>query len=135
VANADPFMRAWRMERRRKQLGSTHPSCVYCGEDDLSCLERDHPVTEALDAAFWCVACRNDHRKLELTRDVAHLTHNGRRAVKESKRSNRRRYLLLLAQNQEKLAEVVLSSKQPPERLAAELRATADSLRRQAAKS
>jgi len=127
VKNPDPIARAWRLEKRRKELGSDNPRCFYCPESDLPCLEIDHPVTEELDPKFTRIECRNDHRKLELKRDVAGLTHNGRRGVKESKGIQLRRYLLLLAEDLDSIAAV------SPEAIAAELRATAASLRRKAA--
>ena len=132
--NPDPIARAWRLEKRRKELGSDNPRCFYCPESDISCLELDHPVTEELDPGFKRVECRNDHRKLELQRDLAELTRNGRRGVKESRRDQQRRYLLLLAEDQDSIAERVLSpDPPPPELVAAELRATAASIRRKAA--
>jgi hypothetical protein len=132
VNNPDPIARAWRLERRRKELGSDNPRCFHCLESDLSCLELDHPVTEDLDPLFERPECRNDHRKLELKRDLAGLTNNGRRGVKESKLVQFRRYLLLLAQDQDSIAEVVLSPNASPHLVAAALRATAASLRRKA---
>lgn len=130
MKNPDPIARAWRLERRRKQLGSDNPRCFYCPESDLPCLELDHPVTEELDPKFTRIECRNDHHKLELKRDVTELTNNGRRGVKESKRAQLRRYLLLLAEDQDSIADVVLSPNASPELVAAALRATAASLRR-----
>lgn len=130
--NNNPIMRAWRLERRRKELGSDHPRCFYCPEADISCLEVDHPVTEELDPAFRRTVCRNDHRKSELKRDLARLTKNGRRDVKESKAAKFRRYLLLLAEDQESIADVIVSPHAPPEAIAEALRATAASLRRKA---
>jgi hypothetical protein len=126
VNNPAPITRAWRLEKRCKQLGSNNPRCFYCGETNVACLELDHPVTEELDPKFTRVECRNDHRKLELQRDVAGLTKNGRRGQNESKRDQLRRYLLLMAEDQDSIAAV------SPEAIAAELRATAASLRRKA---
>ena len=130
--NPDPIARAWRLEKRRKELGSNSPRCFYCPEEDIECLEADHPVTEALDSEFKRVECRNDHRKLELKRDLLRLTHNGRRAVQESKRDQLRRYLLLLAEDQDSIAERLLSPGVSIESVAAAQRATAASLRRKA---
>ena len=132
MKNPEPIARAWRLEKRRKQLGSDNPRCFYCQEGDIACLELDHPVTEELDPKFTRTECRNDHRKLELKRDVVGLTKNGRRGVKESKRAQFRRYLLLLAEDQDSIADVALSPGTSPELVAAELRATAASLRRKA---
>lgn len=134
MKNPDPFARAWRLEKRRKQLGSDHPRCFYCPEENLSCLELDHPVTNDLDPKFRRTVCRNCHRKLELQRDVGRLTHNGHRGVKESRDQRLRRYLRLLADDQESIADVVLSPHAKPEMIAGELRATAASLRRRASK-
>jgi hypothetical protein len=132
VKNPDPIARAWRLERRRKQLGSDNPRCFYCPESDLVCLELDHPVTEELDAEFTRVECRNDHRKLELKRDMKGLTHNGRRDVRESNRAQMHRYLLMLAEDQDSIADMVASPNMSPELVASALRATAGSLRRKA---
>lgn len=126
MKNTNPIDRAWRLEKRRKELGSDDPSCFYCPESDIECLELDHPVTEKLDQKFMRVVCRNDHRKLELKRDLLGLTHNGQRNVQESQLSEFRRYLLLLAEDQDAIAEV------SPEPIADALRATAASLRRKA---
>jgi len=105
--NPDPIMRAWRLERRRKELGSNNPSCFYCFESNIACLEAEHPVTEKLDRDFKRPSCRNCHRKVELDRDLAHLTKNGLHEVAESKREQHRRYLLLLAYDQELLANLL----------------------------
>jgi len=130
--NPDPIARAWRLEKRRKELGSDNPRCFYCGETEISCLQLDHPVTKKLDPKFTRVECWNDHRKLELKRDVAGLTHNGRRGVKEPKRNQLRRYLLLLALDQDSIAGRVLSPNASRETIAAELRTVGASLRRKA---
>jgi hypothetical protein len=132
VKNPDPIARAWRLERRRKQLGSDNPRCFHCPESDLSCLEVDHPVTEELDPNFTRIECRNDHRKVELKRDVTGLTNNGCRGVKESKCVQLRRYLLLLAEDHDSIADVMLSPHASPELLTATMRAIAASLRRKA---
>ena len=132
MRNPDPIKRAWRLEKRRKELGSDNPSCFYCGEADIFCLELDHPVTKELDPKFKRVVCRNVHRKLELKRDVEGLTNNGRHAVKETKRTKLRRYLLLHALDLDSIAEALLSSGVSRERVAAELRETVVSLRRRA---
>src|SRR5262249_34178841 len=97
VKNPNPIKRAWRLERRRKELGSDNPRCFYCPESNIFSLELDHTVTTDLDPELTRAVCRNDHRKLEIERDLSGLTHNGRRDVHESKRAERHRYLLLLA--------------------------------------
>lgn len=132
MKNPDPIARAWRLERRRKQLGADDPRCLYCGETNIACLELDHPVTKELDPKFTRIECRNDHRKLELKRDLTGLTNNGRRGVKESKEAQLRRYFLLLAEDQDSIADVILSPKASLALVASALRATADSLRRKA---
>ena len=132
--NTDPIMRAWRLERRRKELGSDHPRCFYCPEANIWFLQVEHPVTKELDPDFKRATCRNHHSKLEVNRDLSHLTKNGRRSVKESPRAKRRRYLRLFAADLECIAEVVLSAHADPELIAAALRAGAASLRRKAVK-
>jgi hypothetical protein len=132
MKNPDPIKRAWRLEKRRKDLGSDNPRCFYCRETDLACLEVDHPVTEELDPEFRRVECRNHHRKLELKRDLAGLTKNGRRGVKESKRQQHRRYLLLLAEDQDSITDLLMSSEVSPQLIAEALQAVSASLRRKA---
>ncbi len=132
--NPDPFARAWRLEKRRKELKCDNTQCFYCGENDVFCLEEDHPVTEELDAEFTRIVCRNCHRKLEISRDVAGLTKNGRRAVKESRQDRLRRYLLLQAQDNDSMANRVLSPDISREAIRDALLARAASLRRLAAK-
>lgn len=126
MTNPEPIARAWRLEKRRKALGSDNPRCFYCPETNIACLEVDHPATEDLDPKFTRAVCRNDHRKLELERDLAGLTKNGLRDVEESEPAQLRRYLLLVAKDQESIAAA------SPEHIAAALRATAASLRRKA---
>ena len=130
MKNPDPIARAWRLEKRRRELGSDNPRCFYCLQSDIECLELDHPVTEELDPKFKRVVCRNHHRKLELKRDLAGLTHNGRGSVLETTRDQVRRYLLLLAEDKDSIAERLLSPGASIESVAAALRATAESLRR-----
>lgn len=132
MKNPRPIKRAWRLEKRRKELGSDNPRCFYCPETDLACLELDHPVTEELDTQFTRVECRNHHRKLELKRDLAGLTRNGRRGVKESKRQRHRRYLLLLAEDQDSIADLLMSPGVSPQLIAEALQAASASLRREA---
>jgi len=114
---------------RRKQLG--YPTrCFCCSEADLFCFELDHPVTEELDPDFKRAVCRNCHRKLEAERDIKGLTKNGRHDTSESRSAALRRYLLLLADDQEMIAEHLLANF--PEMTMAELHKTAASLRRMA---
>jgi hypothetical protein len=127
VNNPDPIARAWRLEKRRKELGSNDPQCFYCPEKDIPCLELDHPVTEKLDPKFTRIVCRNHHRKLEMKRDTAGLTTNGLRGVQESERDELRRYLLLHAEDLQSIASI------SPDNIAAALLASAASLRRKAA--
>lgn len=127
MKNPNPIGRAWRLEKRRKELRSDNPQCLYCPETDIECFELDHPVTEELDPKFTRIVCRNDHRKLELKRDLAGLTKNGRRGVKESARIQLRRYLLLVAEDQDSIADF------SPQLIADALHATSASLRRRAA--
>lgn len=132
MKNPNPIDRAWRLEKRRKELGSDDPSCFFCPESDVECLELDHPVTEDLDEKFKRPVCRNHHRKLELNRDLLRLTHNGRRGVQESQRDQLRRYILLLAEDQDSIAERLLQPGASIASVAAAIRAAAASLRRKA---
>lgn len=132
MKNSSPIKRAWRLERRRKELRSDNPRCLHCGETDIECLELDHPVTVELDPKFTQIECRNDHRKLELKRDLAGLTKNGRHDVKESKRAQLRRYLLLHAEDIESKSDLLKSRKTSPRLIAEALQATSASLRRKA---
>jgi hypothetical protein len=114
---------------RRKQLG--YPTrCFYCPETDIFCFELDHPVTGELDEPFKRALCRNCHRKLEARRDIKGLTKNGQHSVVETERAALQRYLLLLAEDQDTIAEHAQTT--PPELIAAELQKTAASLRRKA---
>jgi|ERR1700674_946921 len=112
---------------RRKELQYA-TRCFYCSEADIFCFEIDHPVTHDLDEDFKRVVCRNCHRKLEGRRDLTELTKNGQRDVKESEGEAFRRYLLLIAEDQETIAENALTA--PPELIAKALQETAASLRR-----
>src|SRR5271167_4137622 len=129
MKNPNPIQRAWRLERRRKQLGSDR--CFYCGESDLSCLEIEHPVTRKLDAKFTRAVCRNCHRKLELKRDLGKLTKNGLHKSDESKRERLRRYLRLIAEDQDSMAELLESPRASLQHISEALQATSASLRRQ----
>lgn len=77
MKNPNPMKRARRLEMRRKYLGSDNPSCFYCDESDIDCLELDHPAGREHDEAFTRIVCSNCHRKLEMERDLAGLTKNG----------------------------------------------------------
>jgi hypothetical protein len=129
VKNPYPIARARRTEMRRKQLGYA-TRCFYCPETDIFCFELDHPVTEELDEHFKRAVCRNCHRKLEARRDIKGLTKNGQHSVVETDRAALQRYLFLLAEDQDTIAEHLLST--PPELVVAELQKTAVSLRRKA---
>lgn len=52
-----------RKQTRLEQLGSNHPVCVICGEDDWRCLELHHLEGQAYGDDLVPV-CRNCHRKL-----------------------------------------------------------------------
>jgi len=132
MKNPNPIARARRIEMRRKQLG--HPCrCFYCLETELFCFEQDHPVTEELDKDFKRVVCRNCHRKLEASRDIKGLTKNGQHDVVESEVEKFRRYLLLMAEDEDSQAELLQREPNTPINLiivASEARAA--SLRRKA---
>lgn len=115
---------------RRKQLG--YPTrCFYCPETDVFCFEEEHPVTYTLDKDFKRVVCRNCHRKLEAKRDYKRLTKNGRRTKKEPKREQLRRYLLLMAEDEDSQAELLREAPTtPPELIVAASEARAASMRR-----
>ena len=132
MKNPKPIARARRVEMRRKQLG--YPSrCFYCGETNLFCFEEDHPVTRELDEKFKRVVCRNCHRKREAERDIKGLTKNGQRDVVESEIDQHRRYLKLMAEDEESQAELLESAADTPISLiVAASRARAASLRRKA---
>jgi hypothetical protein len=132
MKNPNPIARARRIEMRRKQLG--YPSrCLYCGETDLFCFEEDHPVTHELDEKFKRVVCRNCHRKLEASRDIKGLTKNGKHDVVESALEKERRYLLLMAEDEDSQAELLQCKPDTPvELIVAASQARAASLRRKA---
>jgi hypothetical protein len=132
VKNRYPIARALRLETRRKALGCANPRCFYCGESDIACLELEHPVTRELDSKFTRIDCRNCHRKLEMQRDLSKLTKNGRRKAGKSKRVELRSYLLLLAEDQDSIAELMQSPEASPQLISEALHATAASLRRKA---
>lgn len=132
MKNPNPIARARRIEMSRKRLG--YPSrCFYCPETELFCFEQDHPVTEELDKDFKRVVCRNCHRKLEASRDIKGLTKNGQHDVIESEVEKHRRYLLLMAEDEESQADLLERAPDTPVNLiSAASRARAASLRRKA---
>jgi hypothetical protein len=130
--NPYPIQRARRIERRRKDMGYA-TRCFYCGETDILCFEMDHPVTHELDEQFKRVVCRNCHRKLEARRDIKRLTKNGKHRTKESKCDALRRYLLLMAEDEESQAELLQRTANTPiELIISASHARAASLRRKA---
>jgi hypothetical protein len=134
VKNPNPITRARRIETRRKQLG--YPTrCFHCPETDIFCFEEDHPATRELDDQFKRVECRNCHRKVEARRDIKGLTKNGQHDVNESEREALRRYLLLMAEDQDSIAELLQSPNASSPLIANALKSTAASLRRKAESS
>jgi hypothetical protein len=115
---------------RRKQLG--YPTrCFYCPETDIFCFEEEHPVTYQLDKDFKRAVRCNCHRKLEAKRDYKRLTKNGRRTKKEPKREQLRRYLLLMAEDEDSQAQLLQEVPTTPSALiVAASEARAASLRR-----
>lgn len=132
MKNPRPTKRARRIEMRRKELGADR--CFYCTESNHACLELDHPVGEKRDDKFKRADCRNCHRKVEFNRDLYGLTNNGIHKRHESKRESHISYLLLLALDQESIAEALESPNVSLPLVAAALRSTAASLRRQTLK-
>ena len=132
MSNPQPIKRARRIEMRRKFLGADR--CFYCKESDTYCLELDHPVGGDRDVRFTRAVCRNCHRRLEFNRDLKGLTKNGQHKTHESLRDSHVYYLLLLAFDQESIAEALESSRVSIPLVRAALRSTASSLRRQSAK-
>jgi hypothetical protein len=132
VKNSNPITRARRIETRRKQLG--YPDrCFYCPESDIFCFELDHPTTEDLDRDFKRAVCRNCHRKLEARRDIKGLTTNGHHNVNEPEHEKLRRYLLLMAEDEDLQAELLQQAPGTPTNLLiAASQARAASLRRKA---
>jgi hypothetical protein len=116
VKNPNPITRARRIETRRKQLG--YPTrCFYCPETDVFCFEEEHPVTRELDKEFKRAVCRNCHRKLEARRDIKGLTKNGRRDAIESKTEELKRFVLLMAEDEELQAELLQQNPNTPTHL------------------
>jgi hypothetical protein len=132
VSNPFPIKRAWRIESCRKRVGYA-TRCFYCPETDIFCFEMEHPVTEGLDEHFKRAVCRNCHRKLELQRDIKGLTNNGKHNVTESGPEKLKRYMLLMAEDLDSVAEHLQQSPNfPIELIIADYRARAASLRRTA---
>lgn len=52
-----------RKQKRLETLGSNHPVCIVCGENDWRCLEQHHIAGQAYGDDL-CNICRNCHRKL-----------------------------------------------------------------------
>jgi len=52
-----------RKQNRLEQLGTNHPVCVACGEDDWRCLEDHHIAGRKFDHEC-ATLCRNCHRKV-----------------------------------------------------------------------
>jgi len=132
VKNPRPIKRALRLERRRAELGCDNPQCFYCGESDIACLEVEHPATWKYDPLFKRAVCRNCHRKLELRRDLAGLTKNGQHDTQESEIEGLRSYLLLMAEDQDSIAELLESATPSPHSIATALRSAGASMRRKA---
>lgn len=132
MSNPHPIERAWRIESCRKRVGYA-TRCFYCPETDIFCFEMEHPVTEGLDEHFKRAVCRNCHRKLEFQRDVKRLTKNGQRDATESGPERLKRYMLLMAEDLDSVAELLQRSPNfPIELIIADHKATAASLRRTA---
>ncbi len=51
-----------RKQRSLQRLGTDHPQCIACGEDDWRCLELHHLAGRAYDEGT-VILCRNCHRK------------------------------------------------------------------------
>jgi hypothetical protein len=130
VSNPFPIKRAWRIESCRKRVGYA-TRCFYCSETDIFCFELEHPVTEDLDKLFKRAVCRNCHRKLEFRRDIKGLTHNGKHNVVESGPEKRKRYMLLMGEDLDSVAEHLQRSPNfPIELIIADYKGRAASLRR-----
>jgi hypothetical protein len=132
VKNPNPIGRAYRLEKRRKELGSQNPVCFYCGESDILCLEIEHPVTKELDAEFTRIVCRNCHRKQEAPRDLLKLTKNGLHKAPESKDSQSVRHVMLSANDLDSIADLLTSPAASLPLIADALHEAATSLRRRA---
>jgi hypothetical protein len=132
VSNPFPIRTAWRIESCRKRVGYA-TRCFYCPETDIFCFEMEHPVTEGLDEGFKRAVCRNCHCKLEFQRDVKGLTKNGQHKVNESEPDKLKRYIQLMAEDLDSVAELLQRSPNFPIKLIiADYKARAASLRRTA---
>ena len=130
--NPFPIKRAWRIESCRKRVGYA-TRCFYCPETDIFCFEMEHPVTEGLDEYFKRAVCRNCHRKVELQRDIKDLTKNGQHNVNESETAKLKRYIQLMAEDLDSVAELLQRSPNLPiELIITDYKARAASLRRKA---
>jgi hypothetical protein len=52
-----------RRQARLERLGSNNPKCLFCDEDDPSCLEQHH-ISGKKFGDVCATVCRNHHRKL-----------------------------------------------------------------------
>lgn len=112
----------------RKALGADR--CFYCPESELTGLVVEHPVSRELDPYFVRAVCTKCHGKLEFERDVKQLTKNGQHTRPQSNIERLRRYHLLLAEDQESIADSMDSPHSSRPLVQNALRATAASLRR-----
>ena len=127
MKNPEPIKRALRIEKRRKFLGADR--CFYCPESRMAALEQEHPVGILRDPKFHRAVCRNCHRHLEMHRDAAGLTKNGLHTKRESRNEKHRSYMLLLAFDQESIADALESTSAEKSLITTALRSTAKSLR------
>lgn len=120
MKNPYPEIRARRMERKRKTLGSDNAFCFYCGESRSACLDKDHPFGRAHDNDFTRFVCSNCHRQIEMERDIAGVTKNGKRPGPETHEESLLNLLMRLAHDQRATAEsidrIVTSHANPPKK-------------------
>jgi hypothetical protein len=57
------FKRERRRQARLERLGSNHPQCLFCSENDPGCLEQHH-LAGSTFGSDCVIVCRNHHRKL-----------------------------------------------------------------------
>jgi hypothetical protein len=107
VTNLSPVALARRIQRRRKTLGADNPLCFYCGESRIACLDKDHPFGRAHDTAFTRIVCSNCHREMEMERDIAGVTKNGRRLTMETEDESLLNFLLRSAHDHQAIAESI----------------------------